>query len=291
MSAPGAGYFLYHSIGMFPDKARLVAEALARLGAVWGTPDDSQWDASLAIRAQFVDRWRQLIGAPAGTMTTAENVTTALHSVVGSLPEDHLRGRRLLIASDCFPGIHFLLSGMAARHGYTLDTVTPRPGENWVRDEDFIARWDAEVGVALITFVTSHSSHRCDLSALLTHGRKMRSLVGVDIAQGVARLVQPGRHLLVDAGQLQVRTGCPALRSWDALRHGLRGLAPGARMACGAGPRGPQRPQSAAHGGDRASPAPAARESGRSGATRGQRHVPAARRCATPGRHRSVAPR
>jgi selenocysteine lyase/cysteine desulfurase len=118
-------------------------------------------------------------------MTTAENVTTALHSVVGSLPEDHLRGRRLLIASDCFPGIHFLLSGMAARHGYTLDTVTPRPGENWVRDEDFIARWDAEVGVALITFVTSHSSHRCDLSALLTHGRKMRSLVGVDITQGV----------------------------------------------------------------------------------------------------------
>ncbi len=181
----GAGYFLYHSIGMFPDKARLVAEALARLGAVWGTPEDSQWDASLAIRGQFIERWRQLIGAPPATMTTAENVTTALHSVVGSLPEQHLRGRKLLVAADCFPGVHFLLSGMAARHGYELDTVNPRPGENWVRSEDFIARWNADVGVAVITYVTSHSSYRCDLSALLAHGRRVGSLVGVDITQGI----------------------------------------------------------------------------------------------------------
>ncbi len=181
----GAGYFLYHSIGMFPDKARRVSEAVARLGAAWGTPNDSQWDVSLAIRAQFLERWRQLIGAPQATMTTAENVTTALYSVVGSLPERHLRGRRLLIAADCFPGVHFLLSGMAARRGFVLDTVRPRPGENWVRSEDFIARWDAEVGVALITFVTSHSSYRCDLRALLAHGRKVGSLVGVDITQGI----------------------------------------------------------------------------------------------------------
>jgi kynureninase len=230
----GAGYFLYHSIGMFPDKARLVSESLARLGAVWGTPDDSQWDASLAIRSQFIERWRQLIGAPSGTMTTAENVTTALHSVVGSLPEQHLRGRKLLIAADCFPGVHFLLSGMAARHGYTLDTVRPRPGENWVRSEDFIARWDTDVGVALITFVTSHSSYRCDLSALLAQGRRMGSLVGVDITQGIGIVPFDLRSYPVDfiasttlkwlcgvagAGVLYVREALlrdcqPELRGW-----------------------------------------------------------------------------
>jgi selenocysteine lyase/cysteine desulfurase len=118
-------------------------------------------------------------------MTTAENVTTALYSIIGGLPERYLKGRKLLIAADCFPSLHFLLSGMAQRRGFTIDTVPMRPGEFWVRDEDFLAHWSADVGVALLTWVTSTASHRCDLRALVQHGRAMGSLVGVDITQGV----------------------------------------------------------------------------------------------------------
>src|SRR5687767_5838434 len=141
----GAGYFLYHSIGMFPGKAARVAEALARVATIWGTPDDAQWTQSLEIRRQFLARWAALIGAPADSLTTAENVTTALYSVIGSLPDRYLKGRKLLIAADCFPSLHFLLSGMAERRGFVIDTVPMRPGETWVRDEDLLARWDADV--------------------------------------------------------------------------------------------------------------------------------------------------
>ncbi len=135
----GSGYFLYHSIGMFPGKAERIRAALADLGSLWGTPHDAQWEQSLRLRSQFLGRWRALIGAPAGTMTTAENVTTALYSIVGSLPNRYLEGRKLLIAADCFPSLHFLLSGMAERRGFVVDTVPMRPGEAWVRDEDFMA--------------------------------------------------------------------------------------------------------------------------------------------------------
>jgi len=147
----GSGYFLYHSIGMFPGKDARVAEALARVAALWGTPDDAQWPQSLEIRQRFLARWSDLIRASAGTLTTAENVTTALYSVIGALPDRYLKGRKLLIAADCFPSLHFLLSGMAERRGFVVETVPVRPGEYWVRDEDFIARWDADVGVALLT--------------------------------------------------------------------------------------------------------------------------------------------
>jgi selenocysteine lyase/cysteine desulfurase len=181
----GSGYFLYHSIGMFPGKAARVADALARVGQLWGTPHDEQWAQSLALRSEFIERWRGVIGAPAGTMTTAENVTTALYSIIGALPDRNLKGRRLLIAADCFPSLHFLLSGMAQRLGFVVHTVPMRPSESWVRDEDFIAAWGADVGVALVTWVTSTASHRCDLRALLEHGRKSGSVVGVDITQGV----------------------------------------------------------------------------------------------------------
>ncbi|TIU02673.1 MAG: aminotransferase class V-fold PLP-dependent enzyme, partial [Mesorhizobium sp.] len=91
----------------------------------------------------------------------------------------------LLVAADCFPSLHFLLAGLAERFNFVLDTVPLRPGESWVRDEDFIARWQDDVGLALLTFVTSTASHRCDVARLAKHGREMGSIVGVDITQGV----------------------------------------------------------------------------------------------------------
>jgi kynureninase len=181
----GSGYFLYHSIGMFPDKGKRIGEALAAFAARWAMPNDAQWEYALGARQEFIDRWRILINAGEGTLTSAENVTSALYTVINSLPSRCRAQRRILIAADCFPSLHFLLAGMAARHGFVLDTVPLRAGETWVREEDLIAHWTPEVGVALLTTVTSTASYRCDLDALIVHGRRMGSLIGVDITQSV----------------------------------------------------------------------------------------------------------
>ena len=233
-SADGSGYFLYHSIGMFPGKETLIAEGLRRYAHLWSTPDDSQWPQALAIRQQFIERWQDLINAPAGTVTTAENVTAALYSLISSLPARYLDGRRVLVAADCFPSLHFLLAGLAQSHGFTLETVPLRAGESWVRDEDLVARWTADVGVALITQATSTASHRCDLPMLTAHGRRMGSLIGVDVTQGIGLLPYDAQSPEVDftvstslkwlcgtagAGILHVRAGLlsecrPMLRGW-----------------------------------------------------------------------------
>lgn len=180
-----SGYFLYHSIGTFPGKAHAVSEALSSFAELWSSEDDGQWPAALEQRNAFISAWESLIEAPTGTLTTSENVTSALYSLLGGLPRGTLAGRRVLVAGDCFPSLHFLLSGLATRLGFTLDTVTARAGETWVRDEDVMAKWQADVALALLTQVTSTSSHRCDLNALVTHGHRVGSLVGVDITQGV----------------------------------------------------------------------------------------------------------
>ena len=185
VSADGSGYLLYHSVGMFPDKGKLIGRALADFSARWGTPDDSQWTIALRARAQFIDSWRALIHADAGTLTNTENVTTALYTIINSLPVRHRAARKILVAGDCFPSLHFVLAGMAQRHGFELHTVPLRPGETWVREEDIIAHWTPEVGVALLTSVTSTASYRCDLTALIEHGRRMGSLIGVDITQSI----------------------------------------------------------------------------------------------------------
>jgi kynureninase len=184
----GSGYFLYHSIGMYPGKAEAMAAAFCEFSTNWGAYDDGQWMRALTARKEFLSLWSTLIGAPAGTLTSAENVTTALYSLVGALPDANLRGRNLLVAGDCFPSLHFLLSGLAGRLGFTLKTVPLRDGESWVRDEDMIEAWDESVGLALLTFVTSTASHCCDLESLVAHGRAMGSLIGVDITQGAGLL-------------------------------------------------------------------------------------------------------
>ncbi len=178
-------YFLYHSIGLYPGKAEDMSAAMSAFASYWGASDDAQWPSVLAARAEFLDLWRRLIDAPEGTLTTAENVTVALFSVLGGLPPERLKGKKVLIAADCFPSLHFMLAGMQERLGFTLETVPLRQGDHWVRDEDMFAAWDQHVGLALLTFVTSTSSHRCDLERLIAHGHKMGSLVGVDLTQGI----------------------------------------------------------------------------------------------------------
>ncbi|MBP1849577.1 aminotransferase class V-fold PLP-dependent enzyme [Rhizobium halophytocola] len=178
-------YFLYHSIGTFPGKAETMGAALARFSTIWSAEDDGQWPEALTLRARFIRGWETLIGAPAGSMTTVENVTLALYSLIGALPEERLKGKRVLAAADCFPSLHFLLAGLQDRFGFTLDTVPMRQGESYVRDEDFLQHWGEDVGLALVTWVSSTTSKRADLETLSAHGSRMGSIVVADITQGV----------------------------------------------------------------------------------------------------------
>lgn len=184
----GESYFLYHSIGQYPGKARDLAGAMAEFALSWGTADDGQWAYALGKRQNFIDRWRAIIGAPEGTLTTFENVTQAFHALLTALPSGHLKGRKVLVGADCFPSNHFLLQGMAERFGFTLKTVALRQGAAHVEDEDFLADWTPDVGLALLTWVSSTTSHRIALRQMVAHGRRMGSLIGVDITQGAGLL-------------------------------------------------------------------------------------------------------
>ncbi len=184
----GAGYTLYHSIGVYPGKAAEVRDELGKFADAWCATDSGQWDYALTMRQEFIDRWCRLINAPEGSLTTTENVTASLYSLIGAIPDERLRGRRVLAAADCFPSMHFLLARMAESRGFELETVPLRQGQALVHDEDMIERWSDDVALALLTWVSSTTSNRVDLKRLAEHGRARGSLIGVDITQGVGVL-------------------------------------------------------------------------------------------------------
>ena len=177
-------YFLYHSIGQYPGKAADMAAALTEFAQSWGASDDGQWAYALHERARFIDRWQAILHAAPGSVTTVESVTHGFHALLTALPPGHLRGRRVLVGADCFPSNHFLLAGMAERHGFTLHTVPLRQGAAHVEDEDFLDQWTPDVGLALLTWISSTTSHRIGLPQMVARGREMGSLIGVDITQG-----------------------------------------------------------------------------------------------------------
>lgn len=191
MSTPpktGDAYLLYHSIGQYEGKKEDMAAGLADFCDVWGAANGDQWGDVLGKRQEFIDLWAELIHAPKGTVTTTESVTTGLMSVIGALPEGTLRGKRVLVAEDGFPSLHFLLTGLAQRFEFTLTTVPIRQGGNWVEAEDIISEWDETVAVALLTWVSSTSSHRLDIPQLVAHGRDMGTIIGVDLTQAAGLL-------------------------------------------------------------------------------------------------------
>ncbi len=181
----GEAYFLYHSIGQYPDKARDLAGAMAEFAVAWSAHDDLQWAFALPKRARFIELWSRLIGAAPGSVTTTERVTQAFQAFLTELPAVHLRGKSLLVAADCFPSNHFLLQGLADALGFVLKTVPLRQGAAYVEEEDFLDAWTPDVGLALLTWVSSTSSARIDLHRMVAHGRRIGSLVGVDVTQAV----------------------------------------------------------------------------------------------------------
>ena len=182
------GWLMFHSVGKFAGQKEAIKTALATFTDQWCATDDSRWALLDRSRQEMLDRWADLIGAPHGSVMAAENVTACYDAFFEALPRHILAGRKVLIAEDCFPSLHFLLAGLAPRLGFELVTVGLRPGAVSVEDEDFLDAWDETVAVAVITWVTSTASRRCDLDALAAHGRSMGSIVTVDITQAVGCL-------------------------------------------------------------------------------------------------------
>jgi selenocysteine lyase/cysteine desulfurase len=179
---------MFHSVGRFAGQRPAMESALTGFAHDWTALDQNRWAAAEAGRRRTMALWAEFIGAHVDDVFCSENVTAAFHTFLTALHPGELAGRQVLIAADCFPSLHFLLSGLAPRLGFTLVTVPLRAGSAWVEDDDFIAAWDEDVALAIITWVTSTASKVANLDRLMAHGRRTRSLIALDATQGVGIL-------------------------------------------------------------------------------------------------------
>ncbi|MCP1116883.1 aminotransferase class V-fold PLP-dependent enzyme [Robbsia andropogonis] len=192
-----SGWCLYHSAGRFPGQQQAIDRALKAFTQAWCAPQEEGWQFALEARSQLLRNWATLINAPVDSLFPAPNVTEALARCIDTLADNThgpslLRNRVVLIAADCFPSLHFLLRGLSDRHGFTLRTVAATQsapgGPTYVSDDDYLAAWDDDVALAVVTWVSSLTSKRVDLARLCAHAQKRGTVVAVDITQGAGIL-------------------------------------------------------------------------------------------------------
>jgi len=205
-----AGWLLYHSVGMFPGQEAAMRTALEEFTNVWCKTDLARWDYGLATRQEALRLFAQLIHAPEEALFASENVTQAFAKFVGGLGRKRLANRRVLIAADCFPSLHYLLSGLASTLGFTLDTVPVDAQTGYVTDDDFIARWQDDVALAVVVEVRQRvgAERFDDTDAHAQAGvggiaiRKYLPLLGTD-AQDRLRVLARVQPRQMVGGQLQ----------------------------------------------------------------------------------------
>ena len=178
-----SGYFLNHTVGVFPGQEQAIRNVMGEYAAAWCDPVNGQWNYLMQCREEFLNRWGELLNVDSSTICSMENVTTAVFSLLGSLPHEYLNNRVVLIAGNCFPSLYFLLDGLQERYGFTLRTV--RKDEQYhTSDQAFIDAWDEDVALAILTWVSSTTSHRIDLQRLISHSKTVNSLTCLDFTQG-----------------------------------------------------------------------------------------------------------
>jgi len=177
-------YFLHHSIGQYPEKEIRLAGALTEFAEKWSAGGDQQWHYGEKVEREYLEKWARVIGASSENMAHSESVTSAVHTLITALPDATLSGKRVLVPEDSFPSLLFLLSGIADRYNFSLDIVPKRQGANWVECDDIADSIDDSVGLVMLNWVSSTSSHKCDVPRLTKLAHASDALVGIDLTQG-----------------------------------------------------------------------------------------------------------
>lgn len=230
-TAHAAGYMMNHSAGIFPGQREAIAAAMNDFAQDWTAPD--KWQRCLSVRQDFVAAWATLLDTNPANLCTVESVTGGMALLISAIPQKYLTGRSILIAEDAFPSLHFLLSGLADRYGFTLRIVR-KDGAGYVSDDAMIAAWDHSIGFAVVSWISSTSGYRHDLDRLMAHAVTTESLVCADLTQGAGLIPLSVDKVGVDfalttslkwacgapgAGVLyvndrQLNDCCPEVRGW-----------------------------------------------------------------------------
>jgi kynureninase len=168
-------YMISNSLGAMP---RRTADSLAEYAGTWATRGVRAWEERWWEMAREVgDKIGAIIGAPAGSVSMHENVTTAAMVALGCVQPDRRRNRIVCLAAD-FPSTIYLYRAQEA-FGFEL-TVVAADADFTVPLDRLLAAIDERTAFVSFSHVLFKSSYIMDAAAVAARARERGALVLLD---------------------------------------------------------------------------------------------------------------
>ncbi|MGQ0732356.1 MAG: aminotransferase class V-fold PLP-dependent enzyme [Acidobacteriota bacterium] len=168
-------YMISNSLGAMPRRA---AESLASYADAWATRGVRAWEERWWEMAREIgDRIGAIIGAPAGSVSMHENVTTAAMVALSAVTPRPDRNRIVCLAAD-FPSTVYLYRAHEAA-GFVVDVV-PAETDLTVRAERILDSINERTAFVSLSHVLFKTSYIMDVSAVVARAQAVGARVLVD---------------------------------------------------------------------------------------------------------------
>src|SRR3954467_1235828 len=195
-------YMINNSLGAMPRQA---GQHLVDYANAWATRggrgwEERWWEMPLEIGNQIA----RIIGAPAGTVSMHENVTTA-HMVALSTVQPSPARRRIVCTAMDFPSVVYLARAQQ-RSGFELHVVSAED-DLTVRTDRILDAIDERTAVVAVSHVLFRTSYILDAAAIARRARDVGalSILGTYQAAGI---------IPVDVGELGVDFAVGGCLKW-----------------------------------------------------------------------------
>jgi len=218
-------HLISHSLGAMPRGAR--EQALAFLDR-WEEDSIEAWQSWLPAIGELADTVAKVVGAPPGSVSLNQNVST-INAVVASCLGFSGPRKRVVYTDQAFPGVHYVWRAQA-RRGAEVHVVDSDGGVAPPLDR-LLEAIDERTAIVPVSHVLFRSGAMQDLGAIVERAHAVGALVFADCYQSAGTVPLRLEELGVDlacGGSVKWACGGPGM-AWLYVRAGLeRDLEPSA---------------------------------------------------------------
>jgi len=186
-------YMISNSLGAMP---RRTSQNLAEYAETWATRGVRGWeDRWWEMPIEVGDKIGRIIGAPSGSVSMHENVTTAHMVALSCLPPTSSR-RRLVCSEMDFPSMIYLYRAQQAA-GFELHLV-PDEADLTIHKDRMIEAIDDRTAFVAFSHVLFRTSYIMDAAAIAARAQEVGAAVILDTYQSVGIVPFDATTLAVD---------------------------------------------------------------------------------------------
>jgi kynureninase len=189
-------YFTGNSLGLQPIKAKTyITEELedwAKFGVEGHFHARRPW---FSYHEQLTDKVAKIVGAKPLEVVVTHSLTTNLHLLMVSFYRPSGKRTKILCEAKAFPSDQYALESQVKFHGLSPETdlieVSPRPGEQLIREEDILAKIH-ELGdtlaLVMIGGVNYYTGQLFDMKSITVAAHHVGAVAGFDLAHAAGNV-------------------------------------------------------------------------------------------------------